>query len=80
MCNVECLVGHASSCEIIAQSGTEIVFFLLGVSSCILRALCVRIVHRVTQRFHGGTRRLYFFSQCIFVFPSCSSCEKYFTE
>ena len=54
MCNVECLVGHASSCEIIAQSGTEIVFFLLGVSSCILRALRVRILHRVTQRFHGG--------------------------
>ena len=70
MCNVECLVGHASSCEIIAQSGTEIVFFLLGVSSCILRALRVRIVHRVTQRFHRVARRFYFFLLGV------SSCNK----
>ena len=34
-------------------------FFLLGVSSCILRALRVRIVHRAIQRFHGGTQSIY---------------------
>ena len=66
MCNVECLVGHASSCEIIAQSGTEIVFFLLGVSSCILRALRVRNISQSnTEDSQSGTEVLFFSSRCL---------------
>ena len=63
MCNVECLVGHASSCEIIAQSGTEVLFFS---SRCVFvyssRSSCKNSTQSDTEVSRRNTEAVFFFS------------------